>query len=464
MPLAHLDLRVYAITPDRGGVAELVQAARAALAGGVTCLQLRSKHLSARQQLELGLELRRLTRQHGVTFLVNDRPDLALAVGADGVHIGQDDLPLPTVRRLLGAGAVIGVSAETVDEALAAERAGADYLGVGPVYATASKEDAGAPYGPAVIARLAGATRLPIVGIGGITADNAQPVVAAGAQGVAVIAAIFGAPDPGAAAARLRRTVDAALAATPAEPRHADGPAASARGTGAARAAFSLHFVADRSRLGSHWRAVLERLASAGAGAGPDWLHARDPGAAAGDFSAYVQIVAGCARRLGAGLIVNDRCDIALACGAQGVQLPERGLPVAAAVRALGRRGLIGRSVHDREGALRAVEAGADYLLFGHVFATASKGDRPPAGPEPLARIVEEVPVPVIAIGGIDAHNLESVLATGCSGIAVVGAIAGAPDPAAAAHELRERLASSPARPRRPFPPAPVHPPLDAYE
>jgi thiamine-phosphate diphosphorylase len=131
-------------------------------------------------------------------------------VEADGVHVGQDDLPAEDVRRLLGRGALLGVSAATVQEARAAERAGADYLGVGAIYATATKADAGAPVGLARIRELRQAVGLPLVAIGGITADNAGEVIAAGAQGVAVVTAVTLAEDMAAAARQIRREVDGA--------------------------------------------------------------------------------------------------------------------------------------------------------------------------------------------------------------------------------------------------------------
>src|SRR5207244_11449094 len=124
-----------------------VDVVRAALAGGATVIQLRDKTASTRRLLELGRVLRALTREAGATFIVNDRADVALAVDADGVHVGQDDLPAREARRIVGANRVLGVSASSVAEALQAERDGADYIGAGTVFATVSKPDAGAPIG-----------------------------------------------------------------------------------------------------------------------------------------------------------------------------------------------------------------------------------------------------------------------------------------------------------------------------
>ncbi len=182
------------------------------LAAGAGTIQFREKSLPLPAQVEAAKRLRALCHAAGALFLVNDRVDLALATGADGVHLGQEDLPVGEARRLLGPGAVIGATCETAAEAAHATAAGADYIGTGPVYATPSKADAGAPYGPAVVSRVVAATPLPVVGIGGIGPGGAAPVIQAGACGVAVISAVVGAPDPGAAARAIRQEVAAAYA------------------------------------------------------------------------------------------------------------------------------------------------------------------------------------------------------------------------------------------------------------
>ena len=181
----------------------------AALDGGVDVVQLRDKATSARERYETGLRLRELTADAGVPLLVNDRIDLAAAIDADGVHLGQSDLPVAVAREQLGEDAVVGVSASTVEQARAAEAAGADYLGVGAVYGTDSKDVSGDRDGIGTerIAAVADAVELPVIGIGGIDASNAAPVVEAGATGVAVLSAITAAEDPEAAAAALRETV-----------------------------------------------------------------------------------------------------------------------------------------------------------------------------------------------------------------------------------------------------------------
>lgn len=190
----------------------LLGAVEAALAGGVVAVQLRSKQDAPANLLDYGAEIGRMSRGRQALFLVNDRVDLALALAADGVHVGQEDLPAAAARRLMPRPSILGVSAGTVEEALAAERDGADYLGVGPVFPTATKPDAGNPLGPAGLSAIAGAVRIPVVGVGGINPENAASVIAAGAAGVAVVSAILGSRNPEAAARELLARVAAAKA------------------------------------------------------------------------------------------------------------------------------------------------------------------------------------------------------------------------------------------------------------
>jgi thiamine-phosphate pyrophosphorylase len=204
------DWRLYVITEGAAPGRSHAAIAEAAIAGGATAVQLRMKTEPARAALAAAREIRAACRAAGVTFIVNDRVDVALLAGADGVHLGQDDLPAAEVRALMGPHAVIGVSAATVAEAEAAARAGADYLGVGAVYATATKADAGAPVGLGRLSEIRRAVRLPVVGIAGITPDTAPAVIRAGADGVAVITAVSRAPDMAAAVRRLREAVDGA--------------------------------------------------------------------------------------------------------------------------------------------------------------------------------------------------------------------------------------------------------------
>lgn len=183
----------------------------AAIDGGIDAVQLREKHLSARERYELGDELRRATREAGVDLLVNDRVDIAAAIDADGVHLGDDDLPIDAAREILDPDAVIGRSVSTVEGAKAAEANGADYLGVGAVFATTSKadvEEGNNGIGLERVAGIAAAVDVPLVGIGGVTVENAASVVEAGAGGIAVISAITAAEDPARATRELRATVE----------------------------------------------------------------------------------------------------------------------------------------------------------------------------------------------------------------------------------------------------------------
>jgi thiamine-phosphate pyrophosphorylase len=189
----------------------LVETTRAALLGGATAVQLRDKSGDMREMLELGRALLELTRAAGVPLIVNDRADLALALGADGVHVGQDDLPAQDARRLIGPEQILGVSAGTANEARQAQADGADYVGAGDVFGTPSKPDAGHPIGLSDLAAITRAVSIPVVGIGGITEANAASVTEAGAAGVAVISAITRSSNPEVAARRLHKTLTLSL-------------------------------------------------------------------------------------------------------------------------------------------------------------------------------------------------------------------------------------------------------------
>jgi thiamine-phosphate pyrophosphorylase len=173
----------------------------AALDSGINVVQLREKTLPGRELYELGLQLRRLTTEAGAAFLVNDRIDVALAVRADGVHLGERSLPVPVARGIIGE-RVVGRSVHTLPSGLEAVKQGADYLLFGTIFHTASHPN-GVTVGPTAIRKLKGRTKVPIVGIGGITADNAAQVIAAGASGVAVIRSVLAAPHPEHASRRL---------------------------------------------------------------------------------------------------------------------------------------------------------------------------------------------------------------------------------------------------------------------
>jgi thiamine-phosphate pyrophosphorylase len=213
-----LDPRLNAILdPERAGGHDLLDLARAVTAGGATLVQLRDKKSDTRAMIEKARAIKAILAPLSVTFVVNDRVDVALAAGADGVHIGPEDMAPEDARRLLGPDAIIGVSIKTVAAAEAAPVGLIDYAGVGGVYATFSKEQKTPPISIDGFAKVAGALRrrapaFPIVGIAGIDAGNAGAVIGAGADGVAVISALSGSCDAAAAARTLREVVDGMLA------------------------------------------------------------------------------------------------------------------------------------------------------------------------------------------------------------------------------------------------------------
>src|SRR2546421_8003758 len=174
---------------------DMLSVAAAALDGGATVIQLRDKTASTRVLIGEGLALRALTRERGALLIVNDRIDVALAVEADGAHVGQDDMPAGLARQLLGPDRILGVSAANMEEAEEAVAGGADYLGVGPIFPSLGKADSGPATGVHLLTGLAERFATPLVAIGGITAENATEVVRAGACGVAVITAVVYAED-----------------------------------------------------------------------------------------------------------------------------------------------------------------------------------------------------------------------------------------------------------------------------
>lgn len=183
--------------PACGAGRSLLDVVRAALQAGAPAIQLRDKNADARSLLELASLLILETRGTGSLLFVNDRLDVALAAGADGAHLGDDDVPLDAARRIAPTGFLLGRSVDDPVEAAAAEAAGADYVGVGPVVSTSSKPDAGAPLGLGGVAEVARSVRVPVVAIGGVDAGSAGELSRAGAAGVAVIRAVMQARDPG---------------------------------------------------------------------------------------------------------------------------------------------------------------------------------------------------------------------------------------------------------------------------
>lgn len=206
-------LRLYVLLTQAHCRVPIVEAARRIIRGGADVVQLREKDLPDAEVVALGGELRRLTADAGVGFIMNDRPDLARLTEADGCHLGQQDIPAPAARRILGAGRLLGVSTHSVAQARQAAADGADYIGVGPVFPTATR---GYETGLGVdCVRAAGeAVALPLIAIGGITPDTAGEVMAAGPRGrtgIAVCTAVLGADDIEAATARFREAIDRAV-------------------------------------------------------------------------------------------------------------------------------------------------------------------------------------------------------------------------------------------------------------
>jgi len=205
---SRFDLSLYLVTdPAMTAARGLVETVAAALAGGVTMVQLRDKEGPARALVEAGRALLAVLRPRGIPLLVNDRVDVAHAIGADGVHVGQDDLSPAAARTLLGPDAIIGLSlhAAAQQSTIGPE---VDYVGIGPIFATGTKADAAPALGIAGFATLRSQIALPVVAIGGLTAANTPEVIAAGAEGIAVVSAICTATDPAAAARALRQAVE----------------------------------------------------------------------------------------------------------------------------------------------------------------------------------------------------------------------------------------------------------------
>jgi thiamine-phosphate pyrophosphorylase len=215
--LMDLDLRLYALVdPEHAGDRTLPALARMVAEGGATLVQLRDKRSDTRPMVECARAVKAALAPLGVPLLINDRIDVALACGADGVHLGQQDMPIADARRLLGSDAIVGLSIKTLDQAEAAPLDLLDYVGVGGVFATSSKANPDPAIGTAGLARIAGVLRrrapcLPLCAIAGIDASNAAAAIAAGADGIAIISALARAEDPQAAARQLREIVAAAL-------------------------------------------------------------------------------------------------------------------------------------------------------------------------------------------------------------------------------------------------------------
>jgi thiamine-phosphate pyrophosphorylase len=204
-------MRLYLITGDRGDEVETARIVEAALEGGASVIQLRKKTMPKGEQYAIALTLRRLTQLHDALLIVNDHADIAIAVDADGVHLGQDDLPPAVVRELPGfRGRLIGRSTHSLAQARAAMDEDADYIAVGPVYPTPTKAGRGA-VGTGLVSEVAAIVDRPWVAVGGIDHDNAPAVIEAGARAIAVVRAVYDAADPAEAARRLHEMITTRL-------------------------------------------------------------------------------------------------------------------------------------------------------------------------------------------------------------------------------------------------------------
>ncbi|MEE4265005.1 MAG: thiamine phosphate synthase [Desulfobacteraceae bacterium] len=207
----NIDYSLYLVT-DRGLARgrSTLEVVKAAVSGGVTCIQLREKDCSTREFIEQALAMKSFLEARNIPLIINDRLDVALAVAADGVHLGQNDMPLEMARKIAGRSMLIGISAESVQDAIAAENGGADYLGVSPIFATPTKTDTAPPLGLEGLQEIRKQVKIPLVGIGGLNKSNAAEAIRSGADGVAVVSAIVAANDPAASAKTLKQIIDEA--------------------------------------------------------------------------------------------------------------------------------------------------------------------------------------------------------------------------------------------------------------
>jgi len=197
MKLKSIDYSLYLVTDrslSRGKTT--LEIVKAGVAGGVTCVQLREKDCSTRQFIEEALSVKKYLKENNIPLIINDRLDVAQAVGADGVHLGQTDMPLQMAKEILKNSMIIGISAESLEDAIRAEKEGADYIGVSPIFATPTKTDTALPLGLEGLKKISMAVKLPKVAIGGLNCENADEVILNGADGTAVVSAIVSADDP----------------------------------------------------------------------------------------------------------------------------------------------------------------------------------------------------------------------------------------------------------------------------
>lgn len=204
MNKSNIDYSVYLVTDHRGKTdAEILNIIEQAIKGGTSVVQIREKTASTKEFFNLALKAKEITEKYNVPLIVNDRIDIALAVKSDGVHIGQDDMPAKVAREIIGEEMILGVSASTVEEAIKAESDGADYIGSGAVFPTATKDDADS-VSKEELKEIVNSTSIPVVAIGGITIENAESLKDTGIDGFSVVSAIMNADDPKKASERLK--------------------------------------------------------------------------------------------------------------------------------------------------------------------------------------------------------------------------------------------------------------------
>ncbi|PKQ62107.1 thiamine-phosphate diphosphorylase [Labilibaculum filiforme] len=204
-----LDLSLYLVTDQslsKGRTHEYIVAE--AVKGGVTVVQLREKNISSREFYELAKALMLIVKPLGIPLIINDRLDIALAVDADGLHIGQSDLPYEVARKLLGKNKIIGLSIETIEQAWEANKLDVDYIGLSPVFSTNTKLDINTPLELSGVKKIAGFTKHKTVAIGGINNENAESIISSGADGIAVVSAIVSHDNPQQAASELKAIID----------------------------------------------------------------------------------------------------------------------------------------------------------------------------------------------------------------------------------------------------------------
>lgn len=199
-----LDYSLYLVTDQKlAGNQSLADIVKSAIAGGVTIVQYREKDASTKYMIEQANEIHKITKMAGVPLIIDDRADVMLAINAEGLHVGQSDMPAVLARKLIGPDKILGVTAKNVDQAIQAEKDGANYIGCGDIFGTTSKVDAGIPIGLDGFNKRLHSVSIPVVGIGGITINNVASVVELGADGIVVISAIIGQENPEKAAKNM---------------------------------------------------------------------------------------------------------------------------------------------------------------------------------------------------------------------------------------------------------------------